>query len=375
MPRVNHPHQSPYTSWSIRLGQSVDTEGVTRSDPPMKCDDQPTLRLWAVGVVLLVAVLVGCRTMPAEDRPFTHTRTYHAAMVVDPEPHVLNVTVHAPSRSLDYSSPRRLHLSMLSGMLLQCRDAEMAKLCDRTLGVHSVGHVMIELKSTDPTTGQVRYLLTALNAADPGEWGEQAAKQKVGYAIFTRGVAGKIDTPDRVATDLEEPAEVGRPSARLRVLLSPEAADRMFRFYAEFLARGGDRRLALVSDPLAGDGASCASLAAAFLEVGGLFDPEWQAAWQRTLRVPEALVGDPEAGKKVKLWRLFVGPTVRRWAEPHEPHRDITYFDTTLMHAWIVQHAAHSSAVECQLERLLALPVATVDGRFVPTPTGPISPR
>lgn len=313
--------------------------------------------------------------MPAEDRPFTQTRTYHAAMVVDAEPHVLNITVHAPSRPLDYTSPRRLGLSMLCGTMLQLRDSATAKLCGRTLGAHSVGHVLIELKSTDPHTGQVRYLLTALNAANPSEWADQACKQKVGYAIFTRGLAGKMDTYDRVATDMDEPAEVGTPSARLRVLLSPEAADRMFRFYAEFLACGGNRRLALVSDPLADDGASCASLAAAFLEVGGLLTPEWQAAWTRTLQVPETLIGDPEAGKRVSLRQLLVGPTVRRWAEPNEPHRELRYYDTTLMHAWIVKHAAHTSAVECQLERILAVPVATVDGRHIPTPTGPIFRR
>lgn len=264
---------------------------------------------------------------------------------------------------------------MLCGTMLQLRDSATAKLCGRTLGVHSVGHVLIELKSTDPQTGQVRYLLTALNAANPSEWADQALKQKVGYAIFTRGLTGKIDSYDRVATDTDEPAEVGTPSARLRVLLSPETAERMFRFYAEFLARGDDCRLALVSDPLADDGASCASLAAAFLEAGGLLTPEWQAAWTRTLLVPEALVGDPEAGKRVSLRRLLIGPTVRRWAEPNEPHRELSYYDTTLMHAWIVKYAAHTSPVECQLKRLLAFPVATIDGRHIPTPTGSIFRR
>lgn len=336
---------------------------------------QPNFRWISLGWLALFAALAGCRSMPAEDRAFTNTRTFHAATVVDPEPHVLNITVHAPTRPLDYSSPRRLELSMLRGMALQSRDSATTRLFGRTLGCHSVGHVMIELKSTDPLSGRVRYLLTAMNATDPDEWTAQVVKQKLGYAIFTRGVAGQLDTYDRVATDIDEPAEVGTPSARLRVLLSPAAADRMFRFYTEFLARSGHRRLALVSDPLSDDGASCTSLAAAFLETGGLLTPEWQAAWTRTLRVPEPLVGDPEAGKRIALRRLFVGPTVRRWAEPGEPHRVVSFYDTTLLHHWIARHATHTSAVECRLERMLAMPVATIDGRLTPTPSGPIYRR
>jgi hypothetical protein len=333
------------------------------------------MRCAASGFGFLIVLLAGCRTMPADDRPLTHTRTYHAATAVDPEPHVLNVTVHPPTRTLDYSSPRRLHLSMFGGTLLQLRDTATQHVFHRTFGAHSVGHVMIELKTTDPATGRPRYLLTTVNTADPGEWTDQAVKEKIGYSIFTRGVRGTIDPPDKVANDTEEPAEVGIASARLRVLLSPEAAERMVRFYEKFVADGTWRRFALVSDPLSGDGASCASLAVAFLEAGGLLTPEVRAAWQRTLLVPEALVGGPEAGRRVKVWRLFVGPTVRRWATPDEPHRVITYFDTALMHAWIVRHAGSGGIVECHLERLLAMPVATVDARGTHTPTGPRVPR
>lgn len=334
----------------------------------MKLHCQPSLRRFGVGWLLLV-VVTGCRTMPAEDKPFTHTRTYHAATAVDPEPHVLNVTVHPPTRPLDYSTPRRLHLSILRGTVLQLRDTATQELFGRTLGAHSVGHVMIELKTTDPATGQPLYLVTAVNTADPGEWTDQAVKHKIGYAIFTRGVGGTIDHPDRVANDADEPAEVGIESARLRVLLSPEAAARMVRFYERFMADGTWRRFALVSDPLTGDGASCASLAAALLEVGGLLTPNLRAAWRRTLRVPDPLVGDADAGKKVPLRKLFIGPSVRRWAEACEPHREIAYYDTALMHAWIVRQPVHPSPVESQISRLLAMPVRTIDGREVPVPT------
>jgi hypothetical protein len=330
---------------------------------------QPILRRLQFGWLLLVSGLAGCRTMPADDKPFTHTRTYHATMAVDPEPHVLNVTVHPPTRPLDYTNPRRLHLSILSGTALQLRDTATQELFGRTLAAHSVGHVMIELKTTDPATGHPRYLITAVNTADPGEWTDQAVKQKIGYSIFTRGVGGTIDPPDRVANDADEPAEVGIESARLRVLLSPEAAARMVWYYEQFVKNGTWRRFALVSDPLSGDGASCASLAATLLTVGGLLTPDMRAEWQRTLLVPAALVGDPEVGKKVALGKLFVGPQVRRWATPCEPHRRITYYDTALMHAWIARHSSGGDAVECQLERLLAMPVVTLDARHIPSPS------
>jgi hypothetical protein len=192
-------------------------------------------------------------------------------------------------------------------------------------------------------------------------------KHQVGLALFTRAVGGKLDPPDRVAGDTDEPAETGAPAARLRVLLSPESADRMFAFHAEFFDRGTWRRMALVSDPLAGDGASCASLTAALLQVGGVFDPAWRTEWQRTLLVPEELYGEPEA-RRVPVRRLLVGPAVRRWAEATEPHRVVRFYDTTKMYEWVVRRAGHSTPVERQLSRLLAVPVFTIDARHRPYP-------
>ena len=60
--------------------------------------------------------------------------------------------------------------------------------------------------------------------------GSSCFRDKIGLSLVERGTEGKIQSPDEVATILEEPSELGVKAARMRFLLSPESAAAMLRY-------------------------------------------------------------------------------------------------------------------------------------------------
>ena len=319
--------------------------------------------------------------MSAAEKPFESSRTYVAATRIDPEPHVLSITIHAPTRPIRYESPKALAHSMLSATVAQAVNDRYRATTGRTLAYHMVGHAMIELKSAGGA--ESRYLLTAVSESGTGQTNDLMLRQQVGYTIALVGTRGEIQSYNHVARDIDESVESDVRAVRLRFLVSPPAASRMFDFFAEFARRGIHERYALTAYPLDQTGAGCTSLMAAFLEVAGLLDPEWAARWRVSLRVPEELFGDPERGIRVPPRKLLFGPRTRRWATESEPHRLVAFYDTTAMFDWanrlatcpvahLPANAVREGPTEQALARHLGMPVVTIDLRHVPTPTGPM---
>jgi hypothetical protein len=339
-------------------------------------------RLLAVATALVF--FTGCRSMPAAPRPIEQTRTFQSA-TIDPEPHVFSFTVHAPTFALDFSSPRSLGRSMLPGEAGEFLNSKFEKRTGRTRGIQIVGHCMIELKSVDSKTGQVRYLLTSVTNADRNEIADRFFKDQAGYEIAFSGIKGKIPTAEDVGQDLDEAAEIGIKAARARIVISEATANRMFDFFEEFQRRRIFEKFIVASSPLDERGICCSSLVASFLEAGGLLEPEWKEDWQRRLLVPSSLIGDPNTGTKVPPMRLLIGPQTRRWAKENEPNQPLAFYDTTKMYDWILSrhqtpseqlppgYTAHG-IVEKQIEAHMAMPVVTIDMRNRPVPTGPIYP-
>jgi len=328
-----------------------------------------------------ILLMAGCRTMSAAKRPIEESRTYQAATGIDSEPHVFSFTMHAPTYKIDFNSPRSLAWSMVPAGIGEVVSAEYKKRTGRSLAFHMVGHCVIELKSVDPKTGKMRYLLTAVTDARSSETFEQLIRDKVGFGITDRGTKGKLETAEKDARDIDEAAEVGIRAARLRVLISEQTAQRMFDYYEEFERKRMFDKFALASYPLDGTGVGCTSYAASFLDIAGLLEPQWQTEWQHRFLVPQALVGDPDLGTKTPVRRLLFGPRNRRWATENEPNHPLSFYDTTKMYDWIIRmHGTPSGRlppgylngeIEKKLGEYLAMPVVTVDMRNRPTPTGP----
>lgn len=326
----------------------------------------------------LVLVAAGCRSVPLEPGPLEASRTYRAATELDPEPHVLTITVLPPTRDWDFTTPRTVRRSSLVALPFEAAERGLQACAGRTFGFHAVGHSLIELKSIDPATGRPRYLLTAVTDEDDTEEKHLIFRDQIGLTFLDQGSRGKIQEPEVIGRILDEPAELGVRAARLRVLLTPATADRLFAYFEEFRRRRIYEHFALTSYPLRGDGAGCIGFAVSFLDAAGLLDPTLEQAWRVTLRVPADLYGDPQRGVRVPPRKLFFGLSHPDWPGDGEPYRVVSFFDTTALYHWIVnadrcaEASAAPSAVEVAQERFLHIPVVTLDARSVPTPTGPI---
>lgn len=329
----------------------------------------------------LFGVAGGCRSTTVAERPFESSRTFAAAQA-DPESHVFNVTLHAPTHPIRFRTPQSLARSLAvasAGYLLHERFRQAT---GRSLAFHMLGHAMIEVKSVGED-GRRLYLLSAVTDTGDGETARLILKQQVGFSLADFGTRGRLESFDEVARDVDEAAETNVRAVRVRFLVSPQASARMLQFAEEFERRRVFERYSLTGSPLDGTGAGCTSLVAAFLEVAGVLDDGLKERWTVRLRVPDQLFGDPVQGTRVPVRRLFFGPRTRRWATEREPHRLLTFYDTTAMFEWARELATapacrlppgteNRGPVECDMARRLGMPVVTIDLRGRPTPSGPV---
>lgn len=325
-------------------------------------------------LVLEGIVSVGCRSMSSELRPVTQSRTFYAATAIDSEPDVLTITLHAPTHRLNFSSPSALTWSLVPVSIKGYFNFISQEQFQRTFGIHTVGHATIELKWKEEDQPTSRYLLTSVTDAERRETVRRLWLEQIGFSITTLGTRGKLESPEKVARDIDESAELGIQAARMRFLLPAGAAKKMQAFFEEFHRQRVYERFVLTGDPIMGTGAGCTALAVSFLRAADLLDPSWAYEWQRVLDVPCELMGDPTTDTRVPLRRVLFAPVSWRWANPSEPHHSVVFYDTQKMYDWIIKHRStprdqlppnfsHSTPVECLLEQHLNLPIITIDLR------------
>ena len=127
--------------------------------------------------------------------------------------------------------------------------------------------------------------------------------------------------------------------------------------------------------PRYGEGSGCSALGCALLELAGVMSPGMDAAFRKRVGIPEALVGHPDAGRRVSPLKLLFSRASRRWARPGEAQTPLTIADPDSMVRWVDQ----------TLARLAARPTpgiwgeqrgrgrgVVIDARLLPTPTEPI---
>ena len=295
--------------------------------------------------------------------------------VLPAAPYELNITVFPPSTTLDFSTPATLVYSAFQAK----QHASEARGSTKSSPAHEVGHTLVELR-----LGGGAAIFAAVSDEDDDEEDRRVFDDGVGFALLFEGVKGHIQSERDVRGTLRQPRFFGSRSARLRVLLSREMAEHLRAFFEDFRAREIAERFALAADPLSGTGAGCASFAVAFLEAGDLMIPEWRGfntpdGWRMSLRVPEALIGGASTGRRIDPYALISAPIAQRWAAPREPGRDLVFFETGLMHAWLVR-ASESAEMQARFglrvgpeERAIAelskIPTVTLDRRGTKPPT------
>lgn len=98
----------------------------------------------------------------------------------------------------------------------------------------------------------------------------------------------------------------------------------------------------LQTEPLQGLGAGCSAFGMSVLKVAGLYDRVFDQWFQRTLRIPHEIMNLSSAPARYNFYDLFFG-NYRSWAEPHQPHVKITFWDPQLMYQWVQDLASHKA--------------------------------
>jgi hypothetical protein len=310
--------------------------------------------------LVLLAAMALAQDLPSLEKIQDSLRVSEPVLAVETAP------VQAPGRltlhfyssysGLNWESPRSLTKSAVGNAAV-----DMIK----RQGI-ALGHATVEVSC--PAEGDIpaRSLLTGMTQADLGEAPRLLLKEKRGMGILFHNFAGKLEDAKCVADRLECRAGKGKASF-IGYEISPAQCRRLLKYADEFVERGGDDHYGLPNRPLEGEGAGCSAFAVSFLEVAGLLTDEQKKAWTRTLLVPEKYIGTED--RKVRLRSLLFKKS--RWAEPGEPHKEVTFYEPEAMHAWVQQKAAargEGYAVGSMGESVGIL----IDAKAAPVPDAPI---
>jgi len=224
---------------------------------------------------------------------------------------------------IDYDTPRALMADFVKGTLDFTEKSETK---------HAIGHVFVRIKSggDEVLTGQTT----------DGNEEEKVVVKKLEYGLGYLGTAfrGDLDGPAKLQRELDDRFEMGEMSY-IRFLVSPATSARLMRFYREYRDRGVCRWWGEANRPRYGEGGACASLAAAFLEVGGLLENEYRDRWTVELKVPADLFGGPLLGRRVPMSEVLLENLITsRWARDGEPFVPCILWEPTRIHRWIEQN-------------------------------------
>ncbi len=217
---------------------------------------------------------------------------YTALLISAPErrpastdPGFVELIVVPPFMPQDWSTPRRLLLSQAVNAVT----IGPQKLFAPDWHKSSTGHGMIHFKC-ESSTGPIEEW-TGFSGDGSGKGTRLVFKEKAGLGVLLYEFAdGHVQTADFVQTYISESSKVSRHRPRfLRMPISREQCDLMACHLKAFRAVK-DPAYGFTPDPLKYEGGGCTSYAASFLQVSGLFEPEFER-WWRKLVISSRLVG------------------------------------------------------------------------------------
>lgn len=238
----------------------------------------------------------------------------------------ITLYIYPSPYGIRWDSPRALVASTLQNQVSYARSRQSG---DK----HSIGHVNIELRCP-LEDGSIETIWAGVSSADSSEERELLLEQGYGLGVLFHTFRGKLlQGPDFVPA-LQKRFERGN-IAFLTFAVSEAACARMRRYFQEYVSRLDFKKYGLPNRPRHGEGAGCTAFATSFLEIGGLFPSELSRAWSRLIRVPSRWIGGPSSGQSVSLLRLLFAPNTGRWAQAHEPHQTVFFWDPDLMFDWV----------------------------------------
>jgi hypothetical protein len=199
-----------------------------------------------------------------------------------------------------------------------------------------IGHVSVELQGE--RNGRSERFFTGMSSHNDALNRRLIFREKLGLGILFYEYEGFLESPEQL--DPEKDARLARGNfSFIRFRLSKESFEKARLYLHEYRERNVARAYGLPQRPRYGEGAGCSAFGASFLEVAGLMQDEFRKHWSLDIRVPEAFL------KNIAIWRLLVpNASNSKWAEAHEPGRNVFFWDPDLMHAWVKKQVSESPA-------------------------------
>jgi hypothetical protein len=220
----------------------------------------------------------------------------------------------------------------------------------------SIGHVHVELKRPKNVCQDFpEHLITGMSQKNKTEERKLLLIDQIGLGILFHDLQGTLEDHEESFQDILKRYKIGSLSF-LNFLISKESFIQVHRYIEEYKKLQCDEHYGLANRPLYQEGAGCTAFAASTLEVAGILLDEFKTNWTQNLLIPKKLIGgyykndeyfgenskrglkisqlsqDSSYNQKVSFFEILLKKN--SWAKPHEPHREIFFWDPDLMHAW-----------------------------------------
>ena len=191
--------------------------------------------------------------------------------------------------------------------------------------VRMLGHFVLELKN------DTSILLTGMAIDEMADLRKPILKDKIGLAVLFKLAPGHLEETAQVQTEINNRARLG--SAAFITFKITDSAYQYLKLYIDsFKLKGYDKLYNGLNRPRAGEGSGCTAFGISFLELINALSPEYKDQWAIEVNIPEKLIGDSIAKKKVSVWRIFFS---FRWAKKNKPARLHTLYEPSLIYQWI----------------------------------------
>lgn len=188
-----------------------------------------------------------------------------------------------------------------------------------------LGHMVIELRK------DTNVFLTGMSSDEMAGMKNLLFKEKVGLGILFKLSKGHLEETQKVKTELRMRTKLSK-AAFISFKISDSAYNYLLAYIDSFKLKGYDSLYNGLNLPREGKGGGCTAFGISFLELINALLPEYKDKWAVHINVPERLIGNEQARKKVSITKVFFS---FRWAAKDEPCRKLLLYDPGLIYNWV----------------------------------------
>ena len=229
-----------------------------------------------------------------------------------------------------------------------------------------LGHINIELGAAGKET-----IYAGMSFHEDDEGFKLIFRDKSGLGLLFHNMAGSFDSEDEL-NNAKKNYIRGKASI-ITFTFGEERYSQLKSYLENYMEKGEHFNYGLYNNPFLSDsknapqhllaqfpqnetgiplGAGCTAFGVSVLQELGVSDMHAFEQWHSSVRAPEELIGqhsdqtystaeerenlhplNRKTGKKVSMWKIIF--SVKSWAEPSEPGKDIVYYCPDRMFAWV----------------------------------------